>query len=243
MKTTLAILVVLAAATSCLSAAGISRRSLSVVDMNTPPFPPALLHRGITSGEADVIVSIAPDGKVADWLVIAYTDPQFERTVDGMLRTMTFALPEAGTSAPGRAGPVRVTLRFLFEAHGVVISQTINDTVSSMVRRMTGIRRIDKMGTIRDLDRSLVAHHTVQPYNPLADTGPAASAGPAKVTLEFLVDENGRVRMPVLHEGEDPALANAAAAALLAWQFEPPTRQGQPVIVSARQEFIFNPAR
>ena len=42
-------------------------------------------------------------------------------------------------------------------------------------------------------------------------------------------------------ESGDPAFEKEAwlSAALLEWEFSPPTRQGRPVIVKAQQEFVF----
>jgi TonB family protein len=134
-----------------------------------------------------------------------------------------------------RVSPVRASLRFYFETRGVVVSHTVNDTVGHIISRITTPVRIDKLGTPRQLDRSLTLRHAVAPRYPAA----FQEASGARVTLEFLIDETGRVRMPVLHAGDNHLLANAAAAALLDWQFAPATRQGEPVIVSARQEFVF----
>jgi hypothetical protein len=47
--------------------------------------------------------------------------------------------------------------------------------------------------------------------------------------------------MPVVAEADDLALALPAVEALSHWQFEPPTRHGEPVIVRARQAFRFTP--
>jgi len=48
--------------------------------------------------------------------------------------------------------------------------------------------------------------------------------------------------MPVLESAPDAAFAAQAARALVQWQFTRPTRNGRPVAVPARQEFVF-PAR
>lgn len=215
-------------------AAAPKSRTLEVLEMETPPFPLLLLQRGVNSGEADAIVSIGADGKIVDWLVTAYTEPAFEASIGEILPTLLCKPPASSVNG----GPTRVTLRFFFEATGVVISQTVNDTVASLMTRITGPQRIEKLGTMRQLDRALEARHTVTPRYSAEVSGPTGT----RVTLEFLIDEAGRVRMPVLHKGENWQLANAAADALLDWQFAPPTRKGEPIIVAARQEFVFPPS-
>ena len=236
MKAT-AILAAMVAALPCLHtyAASSQKNALEVVEMVNPHFSPSLLHRGITRGEAAAVVSIGLEGRPDDWLVISYTDPAFERMTNELLRSLVCRLPPSAS----KDGPTRVTLQFSFEAQGAVISFTVNDTVNSMITRITGLRRIDKLGTSRQLDHALTARHTVAPRFP--ETPELANG--SRVTLDFLIDETGRVRMPVLHSGENRALALAAAHALMDWQFAPPTRAGQPVIVAARQEFVLPPMK
>jgi TonB family protein len=232
----LARLAIVVAALSCshtYAAPSSRENALEVVYMTNPYFPPSLLHRGVTRGETEAIVSFGTNGRPDDWLVTAYTDPALERMTDDLLRSLECRLP----SSAAKDGPTRVTLQFSFESQGAVVSLTVNDTVDSLMTRITGLRRIDKMGTSRQLDHALTARHTVAPLFPEAAQNETGSS----VTLEFLIDETGRVRMPVLHAGENRALANAAAHALMDWQFAPPTRAGRPVIVAARQEFILPP--
>jgi TonB family protein len=138
----------------------------------------------------------------------------------------------------GVAQPVRGRLSFGFEAHGVVVSQSILDHVEARLREALGSRRIEKVATIRQLDQKLNATRTVSPRFPLQAGGQKLTGS---VTLDFLIDESGRVRMPVLDRADHRELAEAAVAALMEWQFDPPTQRGQPVIVKAKQQFLFKP--
>ena len=149
---------------------------------------------------------------------------------------MEFKLPAAKNHP--YPGPVRVALSLRFEARGAVVSHTINDTIDNLVNRIVPQRRIEKLSTARQLDQALTPRHTVAPRYPETLRTPAGS----RIVLDFFVDETGRVRMPVLHAGDDHVLAQAATDALLEWRFDPPTRGGRPAIAAARQEF-FLPAR
>jgi outer membrane biosynthesis protein TonB len=230
-----AVLLAVAAALSCLHtrAASPGKNTLEVAFMPTQTFPHELSQRGVREGEADVIVSISPNGRAADWLVTACTDPAFEKMLAELLPALEFKL----STSKDLTGPVRVSLRFLFESTGVVVSHTASDSIDNILNRIATPRRIEKLGTPRQLDRAPTLQHTVAPLYP-EDLNNTAGA---RVTLEFLIDQNGRVRMPVLHDGENQLLANAAATALLDWRFDPPTRGGKPVIVAARQEFVLPP--
>lgn len=230
-----AVLLPLIAAVFCLHvrAASPKKNTLEVAYMPTLSFPYELTQRGVRQGNVDVIISINPDGRTADWLVTACTDPAFEKMLAQLLPDLEFKLP----ASRNHNGPVRTSLNFSFEATGVVVSHSGNDSIDNLLNRFNPPRRIEKMGTQRQLDRAPVPQHTVAPLCP-SDLLDAAGA---RVTLEFLIDQNGRVRMPVLHAGENLPFANAATNALLDWRFEPATRNGQPVIVAARQEFVLPP--
>ena len=60
-----------------------------------------------------------------------------------------------------------------------------------------------------------------------------------QVVLDFYIDEQGRPRMPVVTHSDDDALNLAAVEALSHWRFVPPTRNGVPVMVRAKQSFRF----
>jgi TonB family protein len=60
------------------------------------------------------------------------------------------------------------------------------------------------------------------------------------MVVQFYIDQEGKVRMPVLADVDcDLELAAAAYDAVRTWSFEPPTVKGRPVIVTARQKFVF----
>ena len=58
--------------------------------------------------------------------------------------------------------------------------------------------------------------------------------------LDFIIDEHGVPRMPVLISSTDQSFGEAAADALGRWRFTPPVRKGKPIAVKVRQEFLFS---
>lgn len=57
--------------------------------------------------------------------------------------------------------------------------------------------------------------------------------------VDFYVDENGQIRMPVVTESTDNTYAQATIGALNQWRFSAPTKQGKPIAVRVQQKFIF----
>jgi TonB family protein len=57
--------------------------------------------------------------------------------------------------------------------------------------------------------------------------------------IEFLVDEEGRARLPRSVTATDEAFAYAAMQAIAGWRFEPPTRGGRAVVVRVQIPMVF----
>jgi len=208
--------------------------ALKVKELHESAFPLPLLLRGITSGSAEVVVSIDPDGRAVDNLVVAYTQPEFARSALEVLKTSVFEPIKIN----GEPAAIRAKIKLSFDAEGVVISLTATEMASVWIDRMFGERTTSVMGKLAELDRAPAAMHQVQPRYP-AELAKQKVSG--RATLDFFVDENGKVRMPTRVRSDNDEFAEASANALMEWQFAPLTRRGEPVIVQMRQEFVFNP--
>ncbi len=70
---------------------------------------------------------------------------------------------------------------------------------------------------------------------------PAAIPGQAggSVVLEFFIDADGRVRLPVVLSAPGNAYAHAALAAVRNWRFAGPRVDGKPASVRVRWSFAF----
>jgi protein TonB len=87
---------------------------------------------------------------------------------------------------------------------------------------------IDSLFSLNDLD---------QPQPVL--TAALRKKMPAKVTVLFIVDQNGRVENPIVQTSSDPAFEAAVLSAIKQWKFEPGKRDGQAVRSRMRQPFQF----
>ena len=203
--------------------------------MDEPAFPTSMLVKGVLDGEVQVVISIGSDGSLNDWLLVSYTRREFADSVERALKSSHFQ----PVMVNGVAAPVRLPLTITFEARGVVVSQTMLDAIDArMDAARGGDHRIQKTTSAKELDSLPVAKHVVSPLYP------ANVAGEEKggtVVIDFFIDEKGKVRMPALDGGDKVAYAEAATAALEEWQFEPPTRRGEPVTVRVKQAFVFPP--
>jgi TonB family protein len=61
------------------------------------------------------------------------------------------------------------------------------------------------------------------------------------VVVSFVIDETGKVRVPIAERTEEPALIDAALGVVGGWRYEPPTHGGEPVLVEERNTLTFRP--
>lgn len=195
-------------------------------------FPLSLGLTPVFRGSAEVIINIGADGKLVDLLVTRYSRIEFAQEAERALRQWRYEPARRGGETTG----ARFLVRFDFTARGKVSTLTVLDTLESRVTQSTPGRVTNVLCAVRDLDRPPAAVSTVTPRHPglLPDAD-----GNATVTLDYLIDETGRPRMPVVLEATRDGYAVEAVDALNQWRFAPPTREGRPVAVQVRQQFIF----
>lgn len=187
----------------------------------------------ITKGEAWVMISVDENGHLTDALPTRYSHALLADEALRVLKLWSFEPARVN----GEPVPVRVEVRFTFEATGAVISL---DTVSAINALTAFANRHDlvrKLCDASELDHPPQIVRTVAPIHP--GVIKEAQGAPPSAVLEFIIDEDGRTRMPALISTSGAIFANSAADALGKWQFAPPTCKGRPTAVKVRQTFVF----
>ncbi len=185
------------------------------------------------AGEVRFVALVTEQGKLEDLMLLGSTHRAFTQAAVEGLQEWTFEPAQEH----GRPIGVRTTLRIFFETHGRVVSVHGAQVLRALIGRSRENEFPSRLAQATELDRPLQADRVVQPRFPDGYFGRIIPR--TAVLLDFYVDETGRVRMPVAVRSPDPRLTLAAIDALDEWHFEPPMRDGQPVIVRARQEFVF----
>lgn len=196
-------------------------------------FPASLLAEGVTEGEVWVVVSIDATGQLTDALVGRYTHRALANEAIDILRRCKIN----PVKVDGQAIDVCTEVKFSFKATGCVLSLDPHSALQQLIDFADRPIYHQHLCKVRDLDRMPTATRTVSPYYPSHESG--ANVANGKALLEFIIDETGRARMPVLISADDPRFGHLAAAALAQWEFTPPTREGRPAAVRVRQEFVF----
>jgi TonB family protein len=211
---------------------------MKVIQTEPAMYPRAATQLGITSGEVHVSLQIDETGKLTDLLVTAYTHPTLAESAVQALKKWRYEPAWLG----GEAMSATVDLEFHFESRGmVVVDLTVSSYVALRDLQLRPGAYTYKARTLRELDRIPVPTKVVEPHYP---SEAAQKRQSAVVTVQFFIDEEGRVRLPAVSREtseQNAAFAAAAVNAVSQWQFEPPLSKGQPVLVAARQDFNFKP--
>jgi TonB family protein len=196
-------------------------------------FPNALTNSLTSDGWAQVMISVDAGGNLTDLLVVSYTHEAFAREAVRALREWKY-LP---AQDHGQPTGVRMTLTVDFhDSKGVIKMWLMGD-----IDQAPGFKHervIKEIYEPRELDGPVKAEKVIRPVNPAKSIPSATEESIVKV--DFIIDEMGRPRMPVVEASPHEAFAQAAIDALIQWRFSPPTRYGRPVAVQVKKEFVFN---
>jgi TonB family protein len=208
------------------------------IETVTPVFPQKVIALGLMRGEAAVAVQIDAEGQLTDYVVVGYSHPAFGSEAVAAIKQWKF-IP-----ALIRGTPVSSTidLSFRFKSDGAVVDQTVF-SISELIRfKLMPNAEAFSVTSLGQLDRTPTPTKIVKPdYVP--DRGDRSRA--AHVTVQFYIDEKGRVRLPAVtaeSNASNEELAAAAITAVSQWRFEPPLVKGRPVLVLAEQDFDYKPA-
>lgn len=205
--------------------------SMKIHVRNLPAFPITLVARGVTQGTVRIAVKVDEEGQLVDHLIVGYTDAALAHVAVNSLKDWQFT----PARLDGEPVPAQSEVVFNFRAEGVVVNQHMVEHYLGRLRPQDS-ELVYQPTSLRDLDQIPTPVHVVSPiYTPeMSDRGLRG-----EVTIDFYIDEQGRVRMPVGPANQNQELAALAMQAVAQWQFEPPTRRGKPVLVLARQRFNF----
>jgi TonB family protein len=197
-------------------------------------YPSRMLLSGVGMGEARVVISVDAGGRLTDSLVIGYTDPAFSDAAIVALKKWTYE----PALVHGHARASRAEVLFIFsDIGGVTVQSVPQQSVEKRFNTFLQERYTFKACQLRDLDRIPTPLQVISPT--LVKSG-LTHGTKRTVTVEFYIDQQGRVRAPAIERAEtDDVYAAAAVAAVEQWRFEPPLRKGLPVLVLARQDFTF----
>jgi TonB family protein len=194
-----------------------------------PVFPRAAAVAG-QAGEAVVNFDLTERGYAKNIEVVSASAPEFGEMLVDTLATGTFK----PAMKDGRTVTVPMQWKHVF-------AQPPAEPVEgegSEARLIRLLRKGEIISTPKGLDAKLTPLWRVAPGYPDALRAENLS-GTADV--EFIIDREGRVRLPSVVAASHALFGRAAVTALSLWVFDPPMRGGEPVDVRVKMPLKFSP--
>lgn len=200
-----------------------------------PEVPARLRAEGMRDARVVLVLDVDAAGRITDLLVTAASHQELIRPCVEAVRQWRFR-PARHEREPVAA---QLKLTINLTQSGAVVTRTAAEMVGEWTERLAGHRMEYELCRPSEVDRPLVALTRKSPE--YARDAESIGVG-GRVRVFFYVDETGQVRLPAVAPEIHPYLASMAIEAMRGWKFEPPTRQGRPVLVAAVQDFYFGAA-
>jgi len=207
-----------------------SDKHFKIIQTAEAVYPIGLLNEGVSHGMAKAVLHVNAQGQLVDFLVVAYSRPEFAASTEQAIKKWKFE-PEYIDNEPV---DTITEITFNFESKGLMVVYKNGFNFPYPDVYIEGGYHACNM---KNLDRIPTPVNIVPPAYP-SEGGDKGITG--KVVVDFYIDETGKARFVASPRGSNPLLAEIAVAAVKQWQFSPPTRQGKPVLVHAQQAFDFH---
>lgn len=205
---------------------------IAIEQVGVLTYPPIMTYEAIYAGEVRVAISVDQEGKLTDHLVIAYTHEEFAKSALMAIRRWKYQ----PALVRGQPRASRAEVHFEYRDQGVIVQSLPGAMERRMMMSTFGERYVYTPCLLSELDE---IPELVQVVKPAIKSDNRTH----RVTVEFYIDEEGRVRMPAVdRESADDYYAAASVVAVEQWRFKPPLRKGRPVLVRAQQVFTFAPS-
>ncbi|MDI1319399.1 MAG: energy transducer TonB [bacterium] len=200
----------------------------------TLAFPSELKLNGVNEGEVCILIWVNQEGQLLDWMLEGASHALLAKEVLDALPQWKFK----PARFQGQPIPARVQLLFQFQSAEAI--RVITD--------MGIIARMNEAKGPRKMSRSIYAVGELdQPLDPVVEIAPrppdqfGATVKEGAVVVDYLIDTNGKVRMPIIISSDDQAFTTSVLLAVLECRYAVPQRIGVPVITRVRQKFAFTP--
>lgn len=153
--------------------------------------------------------------------------------VDQVWKLAATAMLETAKLKPAtkkeKAVSTMMLLRVFFDTQDG--SARISDSAAAILKRLRLEGPNVKFVSPRNLDEKIGSLKRINPVFPREFYGEKTEG---KALIEFFIDKKGYAQLPRIISASEPAFGYAAVQAVAKWEFEPPLKDGKPVVVKVR---------
>lgn len=192
-----------------------------------PRFPAELTGAKAGDGEVVLAVTVDSEGRALDMVALEATHEAFARAATDAVREWIFQARTSDT------WPRREVLQFSFKRSGAVTTLSHREAALEAFKGQT-------LAALRTVPLEQLDHEPerLAAPMPLVPKSALRRHGGKPLMVNFVVDQEGRVRVPVLADVQDSALAEPVLAAVRQWRYSPPTQKGVPVAVEMTRALV-----
>jgi len=188
-----------------------------------PSYPMELKGTSIIDGYVTVAFIVLSDGRVDDIVVLEASHRAFGQAAMDVVPAWRF-------QSASDVLPRREVLRLQFKQTDAIVSLSHRDATKNV---------FPLAQAERTPIRTLAWADLTQPPERIATRSPVATADAGKAAVSYIIDTDGKVRVPTVIEATRLDLGLAALAAVKQWRFAPPLQDGAPVLVEDTRSFTF----
>jgi hypothetical protein len=210
-------------------------RNLGLISYKEPVVPKLEID-----ASAVVVYTVRANGRVADAVTLTATNRVLSDSArDAVLAWRFERDPTLGRGRDAVPSKVlrRELVEFVFKRDGIVTSMSHRDSAKSWFP--PSYEPVVRLVQAAELEPPL--ERLEQPSSAATPELILNRASGGSVLVSYVVDETGAVRVPIAERAEDQTLIDAAVALVGGWRYAPPTQEGQPVLVEARETVYFRP--
>ena len=184
------------------------------------------LERDHIDGSAKARMMLSYTGRVVGVEVVSCSRPEFGDALAAAVQGFVYS----PATRDGDAVPSIMEISQDFD------TSQVSGREANRLLRLEG--RKGAVHAVAELDAQPRALSTRRPLYPLALEKTSITG---EATVEFLIQEDGWVRLPRIVEASRPEFGYAAVEAVASWAFQPPMFHGKPAVTRARVSFKFKP--
>lgn len=198
---------------------------IQIIERTDVRFPGTMRVIGVKEGDVSLVLAVDSQGKLQDTFILESSRKAFAKSAIKSIKEWKF-VPATYDGTPIDSS-IRIDLNFQIDKK--LTWQTFQAPGPADITRTGTQESPVKVASFNELDSIPL---------PIEMSDPQFAAD-GNATIEFYIDEMGKVRCPRITRGSSLNFGRTLIASVSTWRFEPPVADGNRTNTIVRQSFTF----